>query len=221
MKQISLEKSKKIKLFKRFETKYLVDVSQIHDIVNYLSKTYYVVSEGENTLFDYHSIYFDNDNFDMAKAHENQDEIRQKVRIREYQNKDKFVEIKEKNPYKTIKSRIPINSYDINNEYQWINNNLIYNTETLKKVLDIKYKRLTFIGQYKSTRITLDFNINIYNYLTNQEYIIDKFVVIEIKKNKDIQLEFEEYLKNLHIEKTSFSKYHYGIKQTSKILNNN
>ena len=89
METISLEESKKIKLFKRFESKYLVDSSDLGDIMNYLSDNYLIVKEDENTLFDYYSIYFDNSDFDIIKAANKDDIVRQKIRIREYQNNDK------------------------------------------------------------------------------------------------------------------------------------
>lgn len=215
MKTISLEESKKIKLFKRFESKYLVDSSDLGDIMNYLSDNYLIVKEDENTLFDYYSIYFDNSDFDIIKAANKDDIVRQKIRIREYQNNDKFLEIKEKNHGVVVKTRIPINSYNIENEKDWIDDNLIYNASKLNRVLRVKYKRLTFISKSKSNRITIDLNIDFYNYLTNKSAKIENYIIIEIKKNKEDNIDFEDYLNSNLIYKTKFSKYFYGMKETS------
>ena len=215
MKTISLEESKNIKLFKRFESKYVVDSSDLGNIMNYLSDNYMIVQEDENTLFDYYSIYFDNSDFDIIKATTKDDNVRQKIRIREYQNNDKFLEIKEKNHGIIIKTRIPIKSYNIDDEKDWIDDNLIYNTSTLNNVLRVKYKRLTFINKSKSNRITVDMNVDFYNYITNKSFKIDNFIIIEIKKNKEDNIDFEDYLNKKDIYKTKFSKYYYGMKQTS------
>jgi len=215
METIILEESKKIKLFKRFESKYIIQQSLIHNIFNYCEDNYLIVEDNNNFDFPYYSLYFDTDKLDMIKAHENNDLIRQKLRIREYYNGDKYLEIKEKNNHQTNKIRIPVISYEINNEKNWITSNLIYDTKNLSKTLEVKYNRITLLSKDKSNRITFDFDINFKNYKTDKEYKIDKNIIIEVKKNSENNIDIEDYLNNLGIFKEKFSKYHYGMKKTS------
>ena len=216
MKEITLQDSKKIKLFKRFESKYLVEDSQINLILDYLQYlNYFIVKDNNLSIFDYYSLYFDNDNLDTVKAHEKDNNIRQKLRIREYQNGDKFLEIKEKNNHKSIKTRIPVTSYELNNEKNWVDESFIYDTKTLTKTLEVRYKRMTFINKSKSHRVTLDFDITCHNYITNKDYKLDNYTVIEIKKNKEENVKLEDYLvNNLLVNKTKFSKYYNGMLKT-------
>lgn len=216
MENITLEESKKIKLFKRFESKYIIPNNLIYNIYNYCENNYLIVENNKIFYFPYYSLYFDNDKLDMIKAHENNDLIRQKLRIREYYNGDKFLEIKEKNNYQTNKIRIPVISYEINNEKNWISSNLIYDTKNLSKTLEVKYNRITLLSKDKSNRITFDFDINFKNYKTNKEYKIDHNIIIEVKKNSEENIDIEDYLNSLEIFKEKFSKYYYGMKKTSE-----
>lgn len=215
METITLEESKKIKLFKRFESKYIIQRNLVYNIFNYCEDNYLIIEDNNNFDFPYYSLYFDNDKLDMIKAHENNDLIRQKLRIREYYNGDKYLEIKEKNKHQTNKIRIPVISYEINNEKNWITSNLIYNAKNLSKTLEVKYNRITLLSKDKSNRITFDFDIKFKNYKNNKEYKIDNNIIIEIKKNSENNIDIEDYLNNLKIVKQNFSKYYYGMKKTS------
>lgn len=214
MKTIELEESNNIKIFKRFETKYLIDNYNIKDIIDLLSNEYLMVVNGTQKVFGYHSLYFDTSNLMMWNDHELDKEFRQKIRIREYDNGLKFLEIKEKNNGQTIKTRIPVESYNLNDEINWISNNLKYDTKDLVKSLDVRYHRMAFIKKDKSERITIDFDIQYHNYLTNNDYNINKIMILEIKKPYIENNKIENVLNDKFIYKQKFSKYHEGIKNT-------
>ena len=167
---ISLTEAKNIKLFNRVERKYKCTKSQLYCILGDLKDNYYLVTDidEDDFLLKYHSIYFDTPEMTMFNAHENCDEHRQKIRIREYSNGEKFLEIKDKDKNGiTRKSRIEVNSYLLDGEKQWIDKNLMYDTSILNKVLDINYKRITLINIDKTERITIDMDISFYNFNTS------------------------------------------------------
>ena len=218
MNKISLNEAKKIKLFNRVEKKFICDSSQLFQVLEHL-KNWYIVTENEETFFEYHSLYFDTSSLDMFNDHENSVNHRQKIRIREYSDSEKFLEIKDKEKEKGItrKSRIPVDSYELDGERQWIDKNLIYDTSNLKKTLDVRYKRMTLISEDKSIRMTIDKDICFYNYQTKISDDLSDIIVIEIKQpNPDNETEIEEFINSIGIYKTKFSKYHIGIKMTKE-----
>lgn len=215
MNRISLEESKKIKIFNRFESKYIIDHDDILNIIRLLENDYLLVEENNKIIFGYHSLYFDTPELNMWNDHNIDKPSRQKIRIREYDDKSKFLEIKEKINGKTIKNRIPIESYFINDEEQWISGNLKYDTKNLIKSLDVKYNRISFVKKDKTERITLDIDIEYYNYKTNKRWKSNKnFAILEIKKNKEENNEIEDIINKEYIFKQKYSKYYWGILKT-------
>ena len=209
MNRISLKESKKIKIFNRFESKYIIDHDDILNIIKLLENDYLLVEENNKIIFGYHSLYFDTPELNMWNDHNIDKPSRQKIRIREYDDKSKFLEIKEKIDGKTIKTRIPIESYFINDEEQWISDNLKYNTKNLIKSLDVKYNRISFVKKDKTERITLDIDIEYYNYKTNKRWKSNKnFAILEIKKNKEENNEIEDIINKEYIFKQKYSKYY-------------
>lgn len=211
MDKIDINESKNIKIFNRFESKYILE--DIEYFISLLENDYLLVTDNEKYKFKYHSLYFDTTDLDMWNDHEIDKSVRQKIRIREYDDNTKYLEIKEKNNDYTIKSRIPVMSYEIGNEKNWISENLKYNTKELKRSLDIYYDRISFIKKDKSERITIDTNLRCFNYSSDKEWKYNNFIA-EIKKEHLENNKIENILNNKGIFKQKFSKYHEGIKNT-------
>lgn len=214
MNEISLKEAKKIKLFNRVEKKYVLTPSQLYDFYKYIESDWYIVKEENNFLFDYHSIYYDTIDLDMYQEHRNNINNRQKLRIREYSNGKKYLEIKTKTDGITNKIRKKITNEDISILQDWIKENLHYNL-SLEKELDIKYKRTTFISKDKKERITIDTEIKFYNYKTGLSKSIDD-IIVEIKHEQDYPSLIELYFNTHNIQKQKFSKYYNGINYTLK-----
>lgn len=215
MKEITLKEAKNIKLFNRVEKKYVLTPSQLYDFYKYLSSdSFYIVKNNNNFLFDYHSIYYDTINLDMYNDHKNDKVNRQKLRIREYQNGNKYLEIKSKLNGITKKIRRKINSEDISILQDWLKENLNYNL-SLNKELDIKYKRITFISEDKKERITIDSEIKFYNYENNISESI-KDIIVEVKHEKGYPSLIEMYFIRNNIKYIKFSKYYTGMSLTKK-----
>lgn len=216
MNTLSLEEVKKIKLFSRIDKKYIIDFETFCNLTQYINDNYYILTDdNDNFLLKYKSIYFDTEKLSMFNDHENRKKNRQKIRIREYSNGDKYLEIKTKSKEDfTKKIRIELEDYNIQNYTDWINKNLEYSNTKLIPTIEIIFHRLTLINKEKSERITIDFGINFNNYITNKKERI-KEIVIEVKKLNHDKTEFEIELNKLNIEESKFSKYHIGIQKTS------
>ncbi|MBQ3414602.1 MAG: VTC domain-containing protein [Clostridia bacterium] len=208
-----------MKLFNRVERKYKCTKNQLYLLLGLLKENYYLVTDiddDDDFVFKYHSLYFDTPEMIMFNAHENSEQHRQKIRIREYSDGEKFLEIKDKDENGiTRKSRIPVDSYVIDGEKQWIDKNLMYDTIVLNKTLDITYDRITLVSRDKTERITIDFNICFHNFINDISRTIDD-VIIEVKQVNEYDSFIIEELNKLNIERVKFSKYHIGIKLTKE-----
>ncbi len=200
---------------RRIDVKYVLNNSLLSKISDYIFDNFYIVKDQKNEMFlKYYSLYFDTDDMKRHKDHINKKSHRQKIRIREYESHDKFIEIKDKNDHITNKIRIPVTSYKIDGEKQWISDNLIYDTNTLKRKLEVTFYRMTFISFDNKIRMTIDSYIRFYNYITNKEKNIND-IVIEIKKNNEEKTDIENKLNEIGIQESGFSKYNIGLQLTS------
>lgn len=198
------------KLFNRFENKYIVKIDYLNNICNYLNNLFYF----NDLWLQYYSIYFDTIDLKCLKDYINNKDYRQKIRIREYQNHNKFIEIKTKQLGKTKKKRIEITNEDINDIFhkhnEWISIHFDYESNSLIKTLITSYERITY--ENKDIRITIDKNIKFENLINDNIKEINDYIIIEVKKKEDILIDFEKYLINeYHINKEKFSKYFYGM----------
>ena len=211
---ITLEEAKKIKLMNRIDKKYVLDFNQFCLLSKYIIDNYYiVVNEDGEFMLDYDSLYLDTIYDSMFHDHENKVPNRQKIRIREYSNGDKYIEIKTKNTESnTKKIRIPFNTC-IDNDREWIENNLTYDYYSLGYKLEVKFKRITLVNKEKNSRITIDFGINFKNYETKKEASI-KDIIIEVKKETEDLTDFEKKLNDIGIQSQPFSKFYKGILMT-------
>ena len=221
MKEISLNDAKKIKLFSRIETKYKCDFYQFCCLSKYLYDNYNVVSDNGTILFDYMTAYFDTPDLLMFNDHKNNIKTRQKIRIREYSNGNKYLEIKQKNDGKTSKTRIPIELTNIDsnfnwlkNHFNWLKNHTLYNINKLTHILNVKYLRITFISNDYNERITIDFNIEFFNLTNNVNKKIND-VIIEVKQNENYESNIKDILDSYNIKECNFSKYFNGLNYTT------
>lgn len=214
MNTISLEDAKSVKLMTRFDAKYVISYAQYYDFINYVQDDFKVVQENNTTLFKYYTVYFDTNGLDILKAHQNKTPHRQKIRIREYSTGEKFLEIKDKDNHLTKKIRVPVNSYELNGEKQWISENLIYDTKNLKKTLSTEFNRMTLVSNDKTTRITIDFNLEVHNFISGKDWKSER-VIIEIKKPTEQPAKAELALEMIGAVKQGFSKYNVGMTLTT------
>lgn len=211
MNRITLKEAKEIKLMNRIDKKYVIDFDQFCSLSSFIYDNFYVVENDGAIMLPYFSLYFDTPNMDMHKDHLNKKAHRQKIRIREYSTGEKYLEIKEKNNSEfTKKKRIPVQSYILNEETNWIDKNLIYDTKDLNKKLEVRFNRLTLVSLDKQSRITIDFNIRFHNYITDKSIKI-KHIIVEVKKKTQELIQFEKELQKMKIESQGFSKYSIGL----------
>ena len=214
MKTIHLEEAKSVKLMTRFDAKYVITYAHYYDFMNLIQDDFKVVQENDTTLFKYYTVYFDTNGLDILKAHRAKTPHRQKIRIREYSTGEKLLEIKDKNYHVTKKTRIPVKSYELNGEKQWVSENSMYDTKNLKKSLSTEFNRMTLVSNDKTIRITIDFNLKTHNFMNGNDWKFD-FVIVEIKKPSDEKTMPEIALEKIGCVQQGFSKYNVGMTLTT------
>lgn len=214
MNAITLEEAKSTKLMTRVDSKYVITYAQYYDFINYVQDDFNVVQENNTTLFKYYTVYFDTNGLDILKAHRSKSPHRQKIRIREYSTGEKFLEIKDKKDHVTKKIRIPVKSYEINGERQWISENFMYDTKGLNKTLSTEFSRMTLVSNDKSTRITIDFNLEVVNFTNGNKWKSDQ-VIVEVKKPTEQPTKADLVLEMIGAMQQGFSKYNVGMAMTS------
>lgn len=214
--KISLAEAKKIKLMNRIDKKYIINFNQFCELCDYIVENFYIVSDDYNFMIDYKSVYFDTIYNSMFHDHENKTKDRQKLRIREYSNGEQYLEIKSKNKEEfTKKIRVPFKECLDDNRH-WVEKNLLYDYYSLGKTLEVKFKRITLINFEKNIRVTIDFGINYYNYLTKKRFVEKNIMIVEIKKETNEKTPFEFKLEELGIIEAKYSKYYIGMQKTKE-----
>jgi hypothetical protein len=216
-----------IKLMKRYDTKFIFHRDKLNSVFDYLCQDYQVLEINDKRSFRYENLYYDTEDYFFYHQHHNQRVDRYKLRCRKYiESNDCYFEIKFKNnKKKTIKTRILLEDKNINYELlkeakEFARKSiLIDNGSIVDKVspaLWIGFDRITFANITKKERLTFDVNLT-YTDKKSCSRKINNLIIAEMKsEHASLNSSFYQYLKDLKIFPTKFSKYCMGIALTEK-----
>lgn len=174
------------------------------------------------------SIYFDDVNLNFASDNLSGISERLKLRLRWYDNSQKFnYEIKIKKNKLGKKIIIPsnknINDINLKNLYNYNNQELINQTysDEIRNIIDrmellpiikVSYTRIYFT-YLNSVRLTFDKPSTYFNYMdhNNKNYFNDYMYVLEIKFDPNDYILAQDLLKNSPFVPKRFSKYLRGL----------
>ncbi len=219
---ITLAEMDKVKLMNRIDTKFLVPLDRIDELLHKAIDYYRVVEiDGLRTL-PYSSIYFDTDDFQMYITHHNGKLNRQKIRIRSYLSSGiSFLEIKTKNnKRRTKKKRIQIEKHKFDNvifeesEVNLIKEKTPFNPDELSPSLQNFFNRITLVDKNETERVTIDLNLQ-YRLLNAPKCMgVKNLVVIELKQDGNSTSHFKEWLSHSSLLPKGMSKYCLGMVMT-------
>ena len=223
---ISLKEVKLIRLMNRMDTKYMMHIDQLPELLRLLEKDYVVQEISGSKLCPYHTMYLDTDNFEMFLNHQNGRKQREKIRIRAYiASKQVYLEVKKKNNKgRTNKQRIRIPEYETtqhNGAVHFINTNAQIPYEALSPHVETMYERITLVDRQRTERITIDLNLRFRNYRTNKYSDISDLTIIELKQDKYASSHIRSVMSQLHISPMQISKYCMGSIYTNPMLKYN
>ncbi|MDC7219965.1 MAG: polyphosphate polymerase domain-containing protein [Spirochaetales bacterium] len=220
MEPVSLKDLSRVSLLSRTDTKYVGSLDQLVLLLQSVSDDYYVLSHQGIRNFSYETTYMDTPDFKLYTAHQNGRTNRYKIRTREYRDSGLvFDEIKFKNNKgTTVKKRINREAKDapLDKEFlDFINldKSLEAFSDQLVPMLDVSYRRITFVNKDFTERITLDFNLR-FNHESKND-ILGNLFIMEIKRNHGSEKSIMENALRTHkIMQTGISKYCVGIAST-------
>ncbi len=223
---ITLDEMSGIRLMNRIDTKFLVNVNQLPTLLEMAKKDYYVQEIDSLRKAFYRTLYYDTPSATMYTVHQDGKLNRQKIRVREYVESNlMFLEVKTKNNKgRTSKKRITIKDENVLNNQDAI---AFLDEKSKFKMNEIGFRlrnsffRITLVNKEKSERLTIDFNINFINCVTDVKNSIPKLCIVEVKQDGNAHSHFKDYLSALRIKKRSISKYCLGMVLTDESLKYN
>ena len=107
---ITLDEMKAVRMMNRTDTKYVIPISSLAELLKRSAANYRVQEVDGERLLTYHTVYYDTPGQAMYIAHQNGKKTREKIRLRTYVSSGlTFFEIKNKNNRgRTDKKRIKI-----------------------------------------------------------------------------------------------------------------
>lgn len=222
---ISLEEMQRVRLMNRTDTKYVTIVPRLVGLLEMAAGEYRVQETGGLRDMPYYTCYFDTPDHDMFAQHQRGRKVRQKIRLRVYENSGTaFLEIKDKdNRGRTDKKRIPAGGAgeDIMPYSDFIRAHSHYVPEDLAPQLRNRFRRITLVSRLMTERLTIDTGLCFHNVSTGCRYSLEGLVIIELKRDGNTRSPAGEMLHGLHIHPAGFSKYCMGMAFTDRQLRQN
>lgn len=228
-KPISPEEMSTVKLMNRVDTKYMVYKHQLPYILQNLCAYYYVHTIQNTCIRTYNTVYYDTPHVQMYLDHHNKKPNRLKLRAREYGiTGDVFCEIKRKNNKgRTRKKRIVIHKQEWLTMLQqpqtacFVQQYLPYDISTLSPQVQTGFKRITLVNYAYTERITIDIDLNFYNYTTHKQQPMEALVIIELKQNAHSPSYIKQVLSDMRVKPHKISKYCLGTMLTRSDVKTN
>jgi hypothetical protein len=194
----------------RMDRKFPVALSRIPSLIDGLADEYDLVMPGNNRVSTIASYYFDTPDYAYFRAHHRGRAHRHKVRFRVYADTDTtFLEVKKKNAKgRTMKERIESNPSDRRLSaplQKFLADSGVSESSRIRPVLEISYKRLSFISKDRKERFSVDFAVEYNNGVLSGDY--GALAVIEVKQDHLATTPVVKKLRDLRITESSLSKY--------------
>jgi len=221
MEIITLGDMDTVKLMNRTDTKYILPVSRVPDILDQIKHSYRVLEINGFRISSYETVYYDDPSLKFFNEHVSGKLNRNKVRTRKYLESDlQFLEVKRKtNTGKTKKYRISMDSsmdhFD-EEAHALVETYSSTDLSSLTPVLINHFNRITLVNYEKTERVTIDLNLRYTDIERVREYYVPYLAIIEVKQSRFCPSTVKNVLRNIRFKKTGISKYCLGI----SLLNN-
>lgn len=211
---ISLKEIGAVALMKRTDTKFVLPVHQLGELLEKIKDVYCILEIDGNRLMTYSSMYFDTPTKKFYADHHNGKVNRTKIRIRKYLESDIcFLEIKQKNGKgETNKSRISIDDFE--EILTPKSANFVSNTTKedwiLEPTLVNNFTRITLANVADQERVTIDLNLSFSKDQNSKAY--PDVVIVEVKQERlDRKSTIIKALRNMNYHPYGMSKYCIGM----------
>jgi len=213
---VSLEEMDAVKLMNRYDTKFLLNVRRVPELLKLMEKDYRVLEVNGTRISGYNTTYLDTPGFLFYNQHITDRDGRTKIRFRKYLSTGKtFLEIKKKNrKQKTIKWRIENNLQEGNFDKtadDFIKKHMPLDPAVLKPVISNNFKRITFVRFDTPERITLDLDLS-FSGIDGNSRELPLLAIAELKSQGiAVRSPFSKLIRSLSFFPVGFSKYCTGL----------
>lgn len=217
---ISLEEMGKVRLMNRLDTKYVVSLPVLAEILECAFPDYYIQEIAGQRCPLYHTTYLETPDYAMYLAHHNGKKTREKIRVRTYDVSGiSFLEVKNKtNKGRTQKDRMQvsgISSLRAEGAEEFLRGHAWYGLDELRFFLENSFGRITLVNRAMTERVTLDLNLGFHNLQTGRDYSLAQLAVIELKRSGRVNSRMVDIMNALRVKPCGFSKYCIGTALTS------
>lgn len=211
---INLKEIDKVSLQKRKEFKFIFHFSKLQGLLRNLTPNFLILEINGERFQNYHTTYYDTDDYRMYLDHHNEKLNRYKVRVRNYiLTESTFLEVKfRNNKNMTLKKRRLLNISTIENQKEnegFINKYTPYCLQNLQKTIENTFVRMTFADRALTQRLTIDTGIEYRNAKSSKK--LEGLVIAELKQNISGGTgEVLQLMRDLEIYPQRVSKYCIG-----------
>lgn len=231
---ISLAEMDGVKLMNRVDTKFVMRMSLLPELLRQAEASYYVQEIAGKRTGDYDTTYYDTEDLEMYIRHHDRQLVRQKIRVRTYvESKLYFLEVKRKNNKgRTKKKRIALPSTAITPEMigqgkrQWRVEDFLaakswYHFEQISPRLRTTFTRVTLVNRSKTERLTIDTILDFTNLRSGTEVSAPQLVIVELKRDSNAPSPMIGIMQQLRIKPLKISKYCIGTALTTPEVKQN
>lgn len=213
---IGLEEMENVRLMDRIDTKYVLPVNRIPELLLSIDEGYRALEINDIKVFSYSTTYLDTNDFMFYNEHITGRPERNKVRYRKYEATGaSYLEVKKKTrKNRTIKWRIennmtPDNSCDVE-AAEFINEYIPQKPIILNPVIRNNFRRVTLVGSEIAERVTIDWDLS-FSVTDGRNVDFPYLAVIELKRQGfSDRSPVAEILKSFLVRPIGFSKYCVG-----------
>lgn len=210
---IHLDEMNATALMNRVDTKFVITLDQLLQLLPELQKHYRILEVEGVRLPQYESEYYDSEGLDFYIDHHRKKVDRFKVRFRKYVESDlSFLEVKHKNKGRTDKQRIMVKDLPgvMSEEHSDFVRSTGVNQEQLNYILTNKFHRITLVAKEHVERLTFDLNLEFNG--NNTTKVMSNLVVAELKQERlSRRSPFYKIVKSMLIRPYRISKYCIGV----------
>lgn len=222
MDAITLGEMDAVRLMNRIDTKYVVTLDKLAEVLFAAADGYCVLTVGGKCINRYDTLYYDTPDIEMYRTHQRGKLARQKVRTRTYvESGSAFMEIKRKNNKgRTRKSRIPIPSErmeDFSSDAaatEFLRTHSAYTAAMLRPTLYTRFRRVTLVSRTLTERLTIDTGLTFENLETHACASLPGVAILELKQDGRCYSRIAEVLRTCHVHPFRLSKYCAGVALT-------
>lgn len=223
MATVTLAEMQGVKLMNRVDTKYVLSVDEVLDLLDRAAvEGYKVQLIGQCRACRYNTLYYDTAERDMYLVHHNRRLTRQKIRTRTYvESGVSFLEIKNKsNRGRTRKRRVGISAELFHGFSEdaaamaFFSNHAWYDIGRLTPALRTRFTRITLINPAFTERLTIDLDLRYCDVRSGREAHIDNMAIVELKQDGLAESVAKQMLQDMRIQPCKVSKYCLGTSLT-------